>query len=246
MAYSVASVPGATGYLWTLPAGASIATGTNTNSITVDFSLAAASGNMSVSTTNSCGSGTASPPLFIRVLPQVSTLENISVANGSTACYDAVQTIIVAGNGSSFSVLPGGSVTMIAGQSIACMPGTSVQPGGYLHGYITTNNEYCGAMVLPAMAVVSDVSEHNSSLVRSLFRIYPNPASDYLIIELAGEGQFPNTRVEVYGMDGVKVYSGGFAGEKSHTIPLTSLLPGVYVIHVVFGLDAGTVKMIKL
>ncbi len=58
--YSVASITGATGYAWTLPTGASITAGNNTNSITVSYSASAVSGNIAVHGTNACGSGTAS------------------------------------------------------------------------------------------------------------------------------------------------------------------------------------------
>ena len=58
VSYSVASVANATGYNWLLPAGASISSGANTNSITVSFSTAAVSGNISVAGTNTaCGAG---------------------------------------------------------------------------------------------------------------------------------------------------------------------------------------------
>jgi len=54
VAYSVPAISGATGYVWTLPSGASIASGSNTNSITVNFSSSASSGTISVYGTNSC------------------------------------------------------------------------------------------------------------------------------------------------------------------------------------------------
>ncbi|MEI6900566.1 MAG: T9SS type A sorting domain-containing protein, partial [Bacteroidota bacterium] len=58
--YSVSSITNATGYVWSLPSGATIATGNNTNSITVDFSSTASSGNITVYGTNGCGNGTVS------------------------------------------------------------------------------------------------------------------------------------------------------------------------------------------
>ncbi len=58
VAYSVPSITNATGYVWTLPTGATIATGSNSNSITVDFSTTG--GSISVYGTNTCGNGTAS------------------------------------------------------------------------------------------------------------------------------------------------------------------------------------------
>lgn len=51
--YSTTSVPGASSYVWTVPAGASIASGGGTTSITVNFGATA--GNVSVKSKNSCG-----------------------------------------------------------------------------------------------------------------------------------------------------------------------------------------------
>ena len=64
--YSVPAVGNATGYNWTLPSGATIASGANTNSITVNFSAGASSGNITVFGTNDCGNGGASS-LYITV-----------------------------------------------------------------------------------------------------------------------------------------------------------------------------------
>lgn len=65
--YSVAAINNATGYNWTLPAGASIASGANTNSITADFSSNPSPGDITVYGTNSCGDGTVSPAFAITV-----------------------------------------------------------------------------------------------------------------------------------------------------------------------------------
>jgi hypothetical protein len=65
-AYSIATIPNATGYNWTVPEGAVITTGQNTNAITVDYSTGAVSGNVSVSGVNNCGSGPSSQ-LFVTV-----------------------------------------------------------------------------------------------------------------------------------------------------------------------------------
>lgn len=54
--YSVATTPGST-YNWSVPAGATITAGQGTNSIVVNWG--SAGGNISVTETNSCGSGTA-------------------------------------------------------------------------------------------------------------------------------------------------------------------------------------------
>ena len=58
--YSTPPIADAVTYVWTLPAGASIATGAGTNDITVNFATNASSGNISVFGNNLCGSGTTS------------------------------------------------------------------------------------------------------------------------------------------------------------------------------------------
>ena len=67
VAYSVAAVSGAVSYVWTLPAGATIASGTGTNAITVNFAGNASSGNITVYANNLCGNGAVSPPFAVTV-----------------------------------------------------------------------------------------------------------------------------------------------------------------------------------
>ncbi len=71
VAYTVAPIAGALAYVWTLPAGASIASGTNTNAITVNFASNASSGNITVAGNNLCGNGNPSPnfPITVNALP---------------------------------------------------------------------------------------------------------------------------------------------------------------------------------
>lgn len=73
VAFSVPAITNATGYVWSLPNGATIASGNNTNSITVNFSASSSSGNITVYGTNSCGNGTISPdfPVTVNPLPSV-------------------------------------------------------------------------------------------------------------------------------------------------------------------------------
>jgi hypothetical protein len=70
VAYSIAPVANAVNYVWNLPAGATIATGFNTNSITVNFDANASSGNITAQGNNLCGNGTPSAPFAVTVTPQ--------------------------------------------------------------------------------------------------------------------------------------------------------------------------------
>ncbi|MBE0646238.1 MAG: hypothetical protein IH596_00470 [Bacteroidales bacterium] len=55
--FSVDSIPGASGYLWTIPPGATITGGAFSRSITVDFDTLAQSGNLVVNGWSNCGIG---------------------------------------------------------------------------------------------------------------------------------------------------------------------------------------------
>lgn len=79
--YYVSPVANATGYVWNLPAGATIASGANTISITVNYSNDAVSGNISVYATNDCGNGTVSTNYAVTVNPKPATPMFISGNN---------------------------------------------------------------------------------------------------------------------------------------------------------------------
>jgi hypothetical protein len=89
VAYSVSPVANATGYVWTVPNGAVIATGQNTNSITVDYPLLATSGNVTVHGTNPCGSGPVSQlSVSVNALPIANAGNDVSIPYGtSTTLY---------------------------------------------------------------------------------------------------------------------------------------------------------------
>ncbi len=71
IAYSTTEILNATSYTWTLPAGATIATGSGTRFITVNYGTSAISGNITVAGTNGCGNGPVSPnfPVTVNPLP---------------------------------------------------------------------------------------------------------------------------------------------------------------------------------
>ncbi|MBU1719035.1 MAG: PKD domain-containing protein [Bacteroidetes bacterium] len=114
VSYSVPAVSGATGYVWTLPSGATIATGTNTRTITVNFSGSAVSGNISVHATNACGSGTESANFAVTVNPKPDAAGTITgtaiVCAGQTGVTYSVPAITNA-TSYSWSVPTGATIT---------------------------------------------------------------------------------------------------------------------------------------
>lgn len=105
--YSVAAIVNATGYAWTVPAGATITAGANTTSITVTFG--STSGNVSVNGTGPCGSGTASN-LAVTVNP----LPVPTITGPATACQGSVGNVYTTQAGMSayvWTVSAGGTIT---------------------------------------------------------------------------------------------------------------------------------------
>ena len=117
ISFSVPAITDATGYTWSLPPGAVIVAGANTNSITIDFSAGASSGNFTVRGTNACGSGTISAAFSETVDPLPSSAGVINglttVCQGSTGQYSVPA--IPNSNGYSWT-LPSGA-TIVAGNN---------------------------------------------------------------------------------------------------------------------------------
>ena len=81
--YSIGSVSGATGYIWSVPSGASIASGQGTTSVVVDFGVT--SGDVSVTATNSCGTSAAATQAINLILPpNAGTNGAIIICQGTT------------------------------------------------------------------------------------------------------------------------------------------------------------------
>jgi hypothetical protein len=170
---------------------------------------------------------------------------NTTISNDT--CFNATQTITVAGTPNTFIVTSTGSVTMIAGLNIKFLPGTQVQPGGYLHGYITSTNTYCGATsTAPVVAMKSVAAEEPAGSPLSLFRIYPNPTSGNFTLELTGDVESSSSMVEIYSMSGVKLVTREITGMRKIDFSISNMSPGIYFIHVLSGKNAGTSKLIKL
>lgn len=81
--YSIAPVPFATSYTWTVPAGVQIVSGAGTDSITVNFLPASQSGYFSVFASDSCGDGAPSHyPVMIIQRPVANAGPNDTICQG--------------------------------------------------------------------------------------------------------------------------------------------------------------------
>lgn len=170
--YNVPSIANATSYVWNLPSGAS---GTSsTNNITVNYGTSSVSGNISVYGDNSCGVGVAST-LAITVNPKPATplitlVGNILHSNTSIGNQWYNQSgAIIGATAQDYTVTTNG-IYYVMVEINNCSSDTSNK--------ITITNSGIESM------------EKNYSL-----KIYPNPVSDELVIQFAGNTNIMNFQI---------------------------------------------------
>jgi len=180
------------------------------------------------------------------VVPENLDLGTMTIGSGVTTCFDARQTITVAGDDRQFVIQEGGSVTMIAGQNILLLPGTRVEEGGYLLAYITESMTFCGAKAPAVVAgTVKEIPVTTLQSERSAFKIYPNPTSGSFTLDMTGADLNEKVTVEIYRMTGEPVIKETLTGEPYHRFNLDNQPVGIYILRVLNSDMAGTTKIIK-
>lgn len=128
-------------------------------------------------------------------------------------CYNAIESLTIAGDGNQFIVESGGNVNLIAGKSIFLKSGTSIKPGGRLHAWITTDGSYCTDTITNVIPCTLDIPnlivQPNETLCFSAFET----------VIVAGDGKYfivePGAHVDIVAgqsilfRDGTTIKSGG-------------------------------------
>lgn len=234
--YSVPPSAGATTYNWTLPAGATIATGAGTNSITVDFGIGYTGGNVCVIATSICG---------INSLPRCKTIAsnkpgtpgNISGTLNGVCGQTLTYTIGNVAGATSYTW------TAPAGASLGSPNGTNsidiIYPNGYSTGQLcVTANNACGAgtarcvnvkgtPAIPAsISGAAAVCANDAGLAYSVTPVFG--ASSYVWTTPLGStivsGQGTNSIILDYGVNGgvIGVTANGVCGNSgTRTLAVT-------------------------
>ncbi len=146
--YSIGSISGATSYVWTAPAGATILSGQGTTSVSVSFGSSAVSGNISVFGSNTNGNGA---PSNLTITVNSSPAQAGSITGNINPCQSSVQVYTVpnvAGTTYTWSV-PSGSI-IISGQGTNSV---SVSLGGNNGNIAVVPSNNCGNGVASNIAV---------------------------------------------------------------------------------------------
>jgi hypothetical protein len=196
--YSIAAGSGATSYVWTVPAGATIVSGQGTTSITVDYgtslgvtsSCACSSSSICVKAVNTCGSS-ALKCLSVSAVPKC---DCSTITGPSTACVNIMSTYscaVVNGATNYTWVLPSGW-TIVSGQGTNSI---LVKPGSTQGTIKVTPSNACGSGSFISKSVKSsrcttptysrnDV-ELNPESIKDV-SVWPNPANGFINLSDGG------------------------------------------------------------
>jgi parallel beta-helix repeat protein len=179
------------------------------------------------------------------------SLSDIKLTYGQSDCYNAFDTITVAG-GTTTVVFQNGSIAdLIAGQAIIFLPGFHAESGSNVHASITTTGSFCdgrsSSIVLNPQSdkSIEEVLLPDKQAIvpgEKLVKVYPNPNKGEFTIEFANIEN--GASVSIYNLLGVKVYQSTAMNQTSSKISMPGIKRGVYFVKVTDRNEQFTKKMI--
>lgn len=180
-------------------------------------------------------------------VPEVLEIPETIISDGQSICFNATETVIVAGNGKQFIVEPNGIADIIAGHNILIKEGTTVESGGSLHAYIS--NIWCQPQqsLLAAYETEPTIAEPSfeTPLQSDFFKVYPNPTTGDFTLELFEVEEASLLLIEIYTMQGNLILSREMPSQKQYNFSLSEKQSGFYLIRVQNREETGIAKIIK-
>jgi hypothetical protein len=171
-------------------------------------------------------------------IPETRTIVDTIIADLDN-CIDAMQIIIVAGNGKNVDVLQEASVNFIAGQTIRFLPGFHAHQGSLVQAYITTDGSFCslgnaGAIVsqpkyIEEKSILIPLTQDNLSEDKSVI-VYPNPNNGRFYIQLNHFDS--NVKIYIYNTVGSVFYQSERSCNELPQIDLGIIRQGIYFVRV--------------
>ncbi len=224
VAYSVASVTGATSYTWTAPTNASVVSGQGTNSVTIDYAGNFSAGNLTVKANNLCGAGPART-VTIKSIPSIPG----TITGSATVCANQIN---VAYSVAAVSGATSYAWTVPAGANVVTGQGTNsvTVDMGTSGGTVSVRAEnVCGQGVARTKTVTV-----NCRLISTVnqFSLFPNPTHDmismtfYALSDNRYSAKITDvTGRNVYGIEGLAT-----EGQNHSEINLSEFAKGVYTL----------------
>ncbi|MBL7905358.1 MAG: T9SS type A sorting domain-containing protein [Bacteroidales bacterium] len=242
--YSVDPVVFATSYNWLLPEGAVITSGMNTNTIQVQYGDNSASGYVSVSGINSCGTGGASSPQWVMVNnPTEILMEPVSPPAVTAGEGTAIFSLLASGTNLTYHWQEYAGTWNNLTESDLYM-GVSTDTLRIINPTISMNDNHyrclvsgeCdptvitnGDAVLTVLTPVGIKENNEKPIVSS----YSNPFSDFITLNLnfPAKGTLTIKLVNILGQPvNQKTEYSGNSGMQTIRINTPALKPGIYLL----------------
>jgi hypothetical protein len=250
--YSVASVPGASTYSWTAPAGCSILSGNGTNSVQISYPNGFITGTVSVAVASYCGSGSTSQSLAVSTIPSdPGSINGVAcVTLGNSNAYNISP--VVGATSYSWTVPSGASI--ISGQGTTSI--TVSYPNSVSFGFVSArgiNNCSGGSTRSRQIKLQSCPSSFTSTEPTSktvaaateemTVSVYPNPTTTEFRINLNTRSS-EVVKVRVMDMQGRMVKAYTLAASQQMTFG-NDLKAGSYMVEFIQGDKKKVQRLIK-
>ncbi|MEO0312604.1 MAG: hypothetical protein RIQ89_2261, partial [Bacteroidota bacterium] len=244
VAYSCASVVGATGYTWSV-VGGSIATGQGTSGVTVNWNSSGSVGSLSVFASNACGNG-GTRSVATRLIPglpsAISTLTSVTVG----ALEGASIPSLGAGVNYTWSSTPAGVGIIGQGANSVQLDYSTVAPGNYT--IVCTPSNACGNSNNRTIAVTVAAARMAKQDVKSIMEAiaYPNPAINQLNVKFNSmdAGNYSIRLVDLSGRLVINNNGAASKGANLINLDLNGLAKGVYMLHVENAHETSIIRVV--
>jgi hypothetical protein len=173
------------------------------------------------------------------MVPNNLILSDTTLSPGTSNCFGAIDSIILAGNGTIVLFENGSSTTLIAGKSVLFLPGFHSMYGSFMDAYITTDGTFCeGVTPMVSVEKSSTKSTINNLLpgsdspnIKSEVIIFPNPTNGQLTIETTEKEH--NSTVLIYNSIGACIAKTNWINSQRLSIDISGKQKGLYVVRII-------------
>jgi len=154
-------------------------------------------------------------------------------------CVAAKRVIKVPASGGSYLISNNASMTLIAGDSILLKDGFHAANGSYFNAFIS--DLPCVLKNPPLVIDKIEIEEEK----QQLFKVYPNPATREIGIELVNELCESGIHIEIYNTLGKAVYKMNNLQESHLNVNISNLDAGLYFVKAICGEEVFLKKFVK-
>jgi hypothetical protein len=169
-------------------------------------------------------------------------LINSSLTDSDDKCFDAIDTITIAGQGNQVLFVAGSRANIIAGRLIRFLPGFYAEPGSYMDATITIDGAFCSGSIQPGIVKADQVVEKSIRIDGEVFdvsnmfpeigiKVYPNPNDGRFFIKFSFLQQ--KATIKVYNILGILIHQSILNESDYSRIELPNQNHGIYFIKII-------------